>query len=42
MFFERDCMVCIDLDVRTEVVEAVHLADTILTGLWVSSRLVEV
>ena len=42
MFFVRDCMVRIDLDVLTEVEEVVHLADTILTGLWVSSRLVEV
>ena len=42
MFFERDCMVCIDLDVLTEVVEVVHLADTILTAMWVSWRLVEV
>ena len=42
MFFVRDCMVCIDLDVLIEVEEVVYLADTILTGLWVSSRLVEV
>ena len=42
MFFEIDCMVCIDLDVRTEVVEAVHLVDTILTVMWVSWRLVAV